>query len=75
MKKLFIAVLAVAALASCAQDEVITKHNQVAIGFGNAYDPAIGARVARQDQGLGRGGGRQGQDEGREVAGADQEPD
>lgn len=37
MKKLFIAVLAVAALASCAQDEIITKHNQVAIGFGNAY--------------------------------------
>ena len=37
MKKLFIAVLAVAALASCAQDEIITKHNQVAIDFSNAF--------------------------------------
>ena len=37
MKKLFIAVLAVAALASCAQDEIITKHNQVAIDFSNGF--------------------------------------
>lgn len=36
MKKLFIAVLAVAALASCAQDEIISK-NQTAIAFGDAF--------------------------------------
>lgn len=36
MKKLFIAVLAVAALASCAQDEIISK-NQTAIEFGDAF--------------------------------------
>lgn len=37
MKKLFIAVLAVAALASCAQDEVIGNYNRGIIGFGNTF--------------------------------------
>lgn len=36
MKKLFVAVLAVAALASCAQEEVILNNNK-AITFGDAY--------------------------------------
>lgn len=37
MKKLFIAVLAVAALASCAQDEVIGNYNRGIIGFSDTF--------------------------------------
>ena len=37
MKKILLSVFAVAALASCAQDEIVGKYNQEAIGFGNAF--------------------------------------
>lgn len=37
MKKILFAMFAVAALASCAQDEIVGKYNQEAIGFGNAF--------------------------------------
>ena len=37
MKKILFSVFAVAALASCAQDEIVGKYNQEAIGFGNAF--------------------------------------
>lgn len=46
MKKIFIAVLAVAALASCATDEIVSTPKGAAIGFGDTFvDNAVRAAV------------------------------
>ena len=50
MKKIFIAVLAVAALASCATDEIVSTPKGAAIGFGDTFvDNAVRASVADYD--------------------------
>ena len=54
MKKILFAMFAVAALASCAQDEIVGKYNQEAIGFGNAFvDNATKAVVDATDPSYG----------------------
>ena len=50
MKKIFLAVLAVAALASCATDEIVSTPKGAAIGFGDTFvDNAVRASVADYD--------------------------